>query len=178
MVSAVRQMPGRNGARGPRGVEAAAAGAFRRLGAAKPAGPTICDSGSRPVPPSHWPLASSVQGRSSSATSENSTWSKNSRERNRPTSGSWATPWPATARFLPVRMRLRPPGRWSSRCLGPTTGLAPTDTAAGGRKRLTRSSWKMEAGTIPSPERHPHDALRSATTYPPCLWMDTTQYPC
>ena len=39
----------------------------------RPAGPTICDFGSPPVPPSRWPPASSTRGRSSSATSENST---------------------------------------------------------------------------------------------------------
>ena len=77
-----------------------------------------------PAPPSPWPLASSAQARSSSATSGNSTWSKNSREKNRPTSGSWATPWPATARSSPARTRLRPPGRWSSQSLRPTTGSA------------------------------------------------------
>ena len=54
------------------------------------------------------------QGRTSSATSENSTWSTNSRERNHPTSGSWATRWPATERSSLVRMRWRPPGRWST----------------------------------------------------------------
>ena len=64
-------------------------------------------------------------------------WSKNSRERNRPTSGSWATPWPATALSSPVRTRSRPPGRWSSRSSRPTTGPAPTSAAVGGRKRLT-----------------------------------------
>jgi glucose-6-phosphate 1-dehydrogenase len=46
------------------------------------------------------------------------------RERKRPTSGFWATPWPATARSSPVRTRLRPPGRWSIQSLRPTTGLA------------------------------------------------------
>ena len=114
LVPALRQMPGRNGARGPGGVEAAAAEAFRRLSAERPAWPTICASGSPPVPPSPLPLASSAQARNSSATSANSTWSKNSRARNRPTSGSWATPWPATVRSSPVRTRLRPPGRWSN----------------------------------------------------------------
>ena len=49
-----------------------------------------------------------AQERSSLATSANSIWSKNSRERNRPTSDSWAMPWPATERSSPVRMRLRP----------------------------------------------------------------------
>ena len=54
----------------------------------RPALPTICGSGSSPVPPLPSPLASSAQGRSSLATSANSTWSKNSRARNRPTNGS------------------------------------------------------------------------------------------
>ena len=81
----------------------------------RPAGPTMCASGFRPVPPWRWPRASSGRGRSSSAISENFTCSKNSTERNRPTSGCWATPWPATARCSPARTRSRPPGRWSSR---------------------------------------------------------------
>jgi glucose-6-phosphate 1-dehydrogenase len=45
--------------------------------------------------------------------------------------------WPATARSSPVRTRSRPPGRWSSRYSGPTTGPSPTSTVLGGRKRLT-----------------------------------------
>ena len=136
LVPALRQMPGRDGARGLGGVEAAAAGAFRRRRGRQPAGPTICASGSPPVPPSRSPLASNGQGRSSSATSENSTWSKNSQARNRPTSGSWATPWPATERSSPVRTRSRPPGRWSSRSLQTTPRPSPTSMAVGGRKRL------------------------------------------
>ena len=85
--------------------------------------------------------------------------SKNSRERNRPTSGFWATPWPATERSSPARTRLRPPGRWSIQSLRPTTGFAPTSAAAGGRKRLTRSSLQTAVGTTPSPRRHPDDEL-------------------
>ena len=156
VVPALRQISGRNGRRGPGGAEAAAAAAVRRLGAGGPAGPTICASGSPPTPPSPSPLASSAQGRSSSATSESSTWSKSSRERKRPTSGSWATPWPATERSSPVRTRLRPPGRWSIRSLRTTTGFAPTSAAAGGRKRLTRSSQQTAAGTTPCPSRCQH----------------------
>jgi hypothetical protein len=116
--------------------------------APRPAGPTTCASGSPPARPSPSPLASSSQGRSSSATSASSTCSKNSRERNRPTSGFWATPWPAMERSSPVRTRLRPPGRWSIQSLRPTTGLAPTSATAGGRKRLTRSSL----GTTQAPD--------------------------
>ena len=157
MVSALRQIPGRNRDRGPGGVEAAAAEAFRRLGADRPAGPTICASGSLPIRPSPSPLASSAPGRSSSATSENSTCSKNSRERNRPTSGFWATPWPATERSSPVRTRSRPPGRWSIQSSSSTTGFAPTGAAAGGRRRLTRSSPQTAAGTTPRRSPHPDD---------------------
>ena len=117
VVPALRQIPGRNGDRGPGGAEAAAAEAFRRLSADDRPG----QLSALPALPQfrHRPRRSrqARRERSSSATSENSTWSKNSRERNRPTSGSWATPWPATARSSPVRMRLRPPGRWSSRSL-------------------------------------------------------------
>ena len=70
--------------------------------------------GSPPVPPSPLPLASRAQGRSSWVSSENSIWSKNSRARNCRMSGSWATLWMATARSLPVKTRLRLPGRWSN----------------------------------------------------------------
>ncbi len=38
---------------------------------------------------------------------------------------------------------------------------APTSTAVGGRKRLTRSSQQTAAGTTPSPRRHPDDATCS-----------------
>ena len=61
--------------------------AFRRLSADNRPSPTTCASGSPPTRPSRSPLASSSQERSSSESSENSTCSKNSRERNRPTSG-------------------------------------------------------------------------------------------
>ena len=67
-------------------------------------------SGYRPSPPSPSPLASSAGARSSSATSGNCTWSRNSRARRRPTSCSWAMPWPATERSSPARMQWRPPG--------------------------------------------------------------------
>ena len=157
VVPALRQIPARNGDRGAGGTEAAAAEAFRRLSADDRPRPTICASGSRPVPPSPSPLASSAQGRSSSATSESSTWSKNSRERNRPTSGFWATPWPATERSSPVRTRSRPPGRWSTPSLRPTTAFALTSATVGGRKRLTRSSLQTAVGTTPDPRRHPDD---------------------
>jgi glucose-6-phosphate 1-dehydrogenase len=56
-----------------------------------------------------------------------------------PTSGRWVTPWPATARSSHVRTRWRPPGRWSIQSLIHTTGLTPTNLAAGGRNTLTRS---------------------------------------
>ena len=49
------------------------------------------------IPPLPSPLGSSAQARSSSATSENSTWLTSNRERKRPTSGFWEMPWPATA---------------------------------------------------------------------------------
>ena len=76
--------------------------------------------------------------------------SKNSRARNRPTSGFWATPWPATERSSRAKTRLRPPGRWSIRSSRPTTGFALTSAAVGGRKRLTRSSPQTAAGITPS----------------------------
>ncbi len=58
----------------------------------RPARQTTCASASPPTRPSPSLLASSCQARNSSATSENSTWSKNSREKKPPTSVSWATP--------------------------------------------------------------------------------------
>ena len=70
------------------------------------------------------------------------------------------------------RRRWSPPGRWSSRSLGLTTGLAPTNTAVGDPKRLTRSSWKMDAGIISDSGRHPHDALCSGTSCPTGVWLD------
>ena len=54
--------------------------------------PTTCASGSLPTRPSPSPLASNSPGRSSSASSENSTCSRNGRVRKRRTNGSWATP--------------------------------------------------------------------------------------
>ncbi len=62
------------------------------------------------LPPSRSPLASSSQGKNSSGSSENSTCSKISREKKRPTSGFWATPWLAMERSSPARTRSRPPG--------------------------------------------------------------------
>ena len=68
------------------------------------------------TPPSPWPRASSAQARSSPAISTNSFCRTNSRKKNRPTNGSWATPWPAKVRFSPARTASRPPGRWSIPC--------------------------------------------------------------
>ena len=137
VVPALRQIPGRNGDRGSGGAEAAAAEAFRRLSAVDWPG----QLSAIPALPQfrHRPRRSrqDAQGKSSSATSENSTCSKNRRERNRPTNGSWTTPWPAMVRFSPVKSPSRPPGRWSSQSSIPTTLPAPTSAAVGGRKRLT-----------------------------------------
>ena len=60
--------------------------------------------------------------------------SKNRRERNRPTSGSWTTPWPATARFSPAKSPSRPPGRWSSQSLRATTAALPYKRGSWGPK--------------------------------------------
>ena len=152
VVPALRQIPGRNGDRGPGGAEAAAAEAFRRLGADDRPGQLSALPHLARFPPSPSPLASSAPGRSSSATSENSIWSKSSPARKRPTSCSWATPWPATERCSPVRTRSRPPGRRSIPSLRHTTRFAPTSAAAGGRKRLTHSSPPTAVGTIPRPK--------------------------
>src|SRR5664279_1360322 len=57
-------------------------------------------------------------------------------------------------RFLPVRTRLRPLGRWSIQSLRPTTGLASTSATAGGRNRLTGSSVQAVVGTTRAPRRH------------------------
>src|SRR5664279_1267037 len=62
-------------------------------------------------------------------------------------------------RFLPVRTRLRPLGRWSIQSLRPTTGLASTSATAGGRNRLTRSSVQTVVGTTQDPRRHPPQFL-------------------
>ena len=133
---------------------------FADCGARRSAGPTICASGSRRFRPSPSPPASSAPGRSSSATSANSIWSKNSRARKRPMSGSWATRWPATGRCSPARMRLRPPGRRSTPSLRHTTGFALTIAIVGGRKRLTQSSLQTAVGTIPVPRRaREHDVF-------------------
>ncbi len=53
------------------------------------------------------------------------------------------------ALFTPVKMRWRPPGRWSTRFLTRTTRLTATGPAAGGRNRLMRSLRQTDAGTIP-----------------------------
>ena len=135
--------------RNPGPVEAASQDLFADSGR-RPAAPTIFVSGFRPVPQSPSPPASSGRGRSSSAISGNSTWSKSSPERNRPTSGYWATPWLATERSSHGRTRLRPLGRWSSRFSRPTTRPAPIGPAAGGRERRTSSSKRTAAGTAPA----------------------------
>jgi len=88
-------------------------------------------------------------------TSESSTCPKNSRVKNRRTSGSWETQWPAMERSSPVRTQSRPPGLWSSQSLKHTTGLAPTNAAVGGRKRLMRSSLQTAIGTTPDQRTHP-----------------------
>ncbi len=151
VVPALRQVPGRDGDRGAGRVEAAAAAAVRRLGAGDRSGqlPALPDLPRLRRSPS--PPASSAPARSSSATSGSSICSKSSRARKRPTSGSWATPWPATARSSPARTRSRPPGRWSIPSSRRITGLAPTSPAAGGRRRPTRSSPPTAAGTTPKP---------------------------
>ena len=92
VVSALRQIPCGYRHRGPGGAEAPAAAAFRRLRARRPAAPITCVSGSPPARPSPLPLASNSPGRSLSATSASSTCWKKPRQRNRPTSGFWATP--------------------------------------------------------------------------------------
>src|SRR5664279_354624 len=89
-------------------------------------------------------IASNSRGGSSSGSNENSTCSRNGRERKRPTSGSWATPWPAMEHSSLVKMRSKPLGRWSTQSLRSTTRLAPTDAEVGGRRRLTRLSPQMD----------------------------------
>ena len=155
VVPALRQIPGRNGDRDPGGIEAAAAEALCRTRRRRPAGPIICASGSRRIPPSPSPPASSAAARSSSATSGNSIWSKSSRTGRRPTSCSWAMPWPATERSSPVRTPLKPPGQRSIPFSRPTMRFAFTIMAVGVRKRLTRSSPQTAVGIIPDdPKRH------------------------
>src|SRR5208282_6348614 len=53
-------------------------------------------------------------------------------------------------RSSPGRMQLRPHGPWSIQSLRPTTGLAPTSAAAGGRKRLIRSFLRTAVGATPT----------------------------
>ena len=123
VVSALRQISARHRDRGAGGAEAAAAEALRGL-APKTGRANYLRFRLSPTRPLRWPRASSFRGRSTSASSESFICWKNSRERRRPTSGCWATPWPATARSSPARMRWRPHGRWSTRCSRTTTGLA------------------------------------------------------
>ena len=95
------------------------------------------------------PPASSARARSSSATSASSSCSTRNRTKRHPTSGSSATPWPATARSSPARTRSRLPGRWSIPSSRPTTGRTPTSRALGGPSRPTSSSPPTVAGTTP-----------------------------
>ena len=136
--------------------------------------PTTCASGSRPIPPSRSPLASSAQGRSSLATSESSTWSKNSRERNRPTSGCWATLWPATERSSPARTRSRPPGRWSIRSLTNHHRARPYKRQSWGPNRRHRTrrlahprSRRRAVHNPPSPRRRVRREIMKATQKTP-----------
>jgi hypothetical protein len=71
-------------------------------------------------------------------------------------------PWPATEHSSPVKTWLRPPGRWWTLSLRPTTGLAYTAVAGGGQNRLTRSWLHTAAGTTLNPTRHPNDPATSA----------------
>src|SRR5579862_365979 len=72
------------------------------------------------------------------------------------------------ARSSPVKMRLRPLGRWSIPSLKPTIGFAPTSAVAGARKRLTPSSPPTAVGTIPDLRRLPADE-RAAGGFLPAL---------
>ena len=92
VVPALRQIPGRNRDRGPGGAEAAAAAAFRRLRADDrpgqlPALPALPQRGHRPRR-SRQARGEGVRRGPARALPAR----KNSRERNRPTSGFWATP--------------------------------------------------------------------------------------
>ena len=86
---AFRQIPRRNRNRDTRGIEAAAAKAFRGRGAETP---ITCAFDSLRMLQSPSPLGSSSQARNSSGTSANSTCLRSSPTRNRPTSGFWAMP--------------------------------------------------------------------------------------
>lgn len=57
----------------------------------------------------------------------------------------------------PARMRLRPPGPWSTRSLRTTAGSTRTGEAAGGRKWLMRSSQQTASGTTLCRSRQEHD---------------------
>src|ERR1035438_8283900 len=63
-----------------------------------------------------------------------------------------------------VRMRWKPPGRWSTQSLRGTTRPAPTGAEVGGRKRLTRLSLRTAVGTTPYPRRHPDDVPAMAAS--------------
>ena len=92
VVSALGQVSARYGERGSCGAEAAAAEALRgRSGSHGPGELSSLPALSR-TRLSHSPLASSLPARSLSESSESFICWNNSREKNRPTSGYWATP--------------------------------------------------------------------------------------
>ena len=70
------------------------------------------------------------------------------------------------------RRRWSPPGRCYEPVLRTHYRTRPYKHGSWGPKRLTRSSWKMDAGIIPNSGRHPHDALCSGTSCPTGLWLD------
>ena len=98
-----------------RAIEAAAAAAVRRFGADRrprqlSALPPVAEARRGPCRPRQ-ARGKGIRRRPARALSA----SMNSRERKHPTSGSWATPWPATARCSLARTRSKPPGPWSIR---------------------------------------------------------------
>ena len=145
--------------RGPGGAEAAAAAALRRLGDGDRLGQLcalqVVPKLGRCARRSRQARGEGVRRRSARALPGR----RAAGSRNRPMNGSWGTPWPATERSSPARMRSRPPGRWSSRCSRPTTESARTGAAAGARKRRTRSSRPTAAGTTRNPGRCPADTV-------------------
>jgi len=107
-----------------------------------------------------------LAGRSSSGTSESSTCSKNGRQRNRPTSGFWATPWPAMERSSPVKTRSRPPGAVVDPVLKAHQRARPYKRGTWGPKEADRIIAPDGCWHNPEPKRQPKDEPAAAVFLP------------
>src|ERR1017187_4501358 len=90
----------------------------------------------------------------------------NGPEKRRLTRGFWATPWSAMEHSSPARTLWRLLGRWSTGSSRATIGQSITGAAAGGPRRLMRSSRPTALGTIPYLAEQKHEALGEVVFLP------------